>query len=52
MPGQTGLDAVREIRPDDMPATIFVTACDQCAIMDFDVHTNFQEVDQRMGISP
>jgi two-component system LytT family response regulator len=37
MPGKTGLDVVREIGPDDMPATIFVTAYDQYAITAFDV---------------
>ena len=38
MPGRTGLDVVREIGPDEMPATIFVTAYDQYAIKAFDVH--------------
>ena len=37
MPGKTGLDVVREIGADDMPATIFVTAYDQYAITAFDV---------------
>ena len=37
MPGKTGLDVVREIGPDAMPATIFVTAYDQYAIQAFDV---------------
>ena len=37
MPGKTGLDVVREIGPDDMPATIFVTAYDQYALKAFDV---------------
>ncbi len=36
MPGRTGLDVVREIGPDDMPATIFVTAYDQYALKAFD----------------
>jgi two-component system LytT family response regulator len=36
MPGKTGLDVVREIGPDDMPATIFVTAYDQYALKAFD----------------
>jgi len=37
MPGKTGLDVVREIGPDEMPATIFVTAYDQYALKAFDV---------------
>jgi two-component system, LytTR family, response regulator len=37
MPGKTGLEVVREIGPDAMPATIFVTAYDQYAIQAFDV---------------
>lgn len=37
MPGKSGLDVVREIGPDAMPATIFVTAYDQYAIQAFDV---------------
>ena len=37
MPGKTGLDVVREIGADAMPATIFVTAYDQYAIQAFDV---------------
>lgn len=37
MPGKTGLDVVREIGPDAMPATIFVTAYDQYALKAFDV---------------
>jgi two-component system, LytTR family, response regulator len=37
MPGKTGLDVVREIGPDAMPATVFVTAYDQYAIQAFDV---------------
>jgi two-component system, LytTR family, response regulator len=36
MPGKTGLDVVREIGPEDMPATIFVTAYDQYALKAFD----------------
>src|SRR5688500_15076997 len=36
MPVKTGLDVVREIGPDDMPATIFVTAYDQYALKAFD----------------
>jgi two-component system LytT family response regulator len=36
MPGKTGLDVVREIGADDMPATIFVTAYDQYALKAFD----------------
>ena len=37
MPGKTGLEVVREIGADDMPATIFVTAYDQYALKAFDV---------------
>jgi two-component system, LytTR family, response regulator len=37
MPGKTGLDVVREVGPDSMPATIFVTAYDQYALQAFDV---------------
>ncbi len=37
MPGKTGLDVLREIGPEDMPATIFVTAFDQYALTAFDV---------------
>jgi two-component system LytT family response regulator len=37
MPGKTGLDVVREIGVDAMPATIFVTAYDRYAIQAFDV---------------
>ena len=37
MPGKTGLDVVREIGPDVMPATIFVTAFDQYALRAFDL---------------
>lgn len=37
MPGKTGLDVVREVGPDAMPATIFVTAFDQYAVNAFDV---------------
>jgi two-component system LytT family response regulator len=37
MPVMTGLDVVRQIGPDAMPATIFVTAFDQYAIQAFDV---------------
>ncbi|MHB1223895.1 MAG: LytR/AlgR family response regulator transcription factor [Gemmatimonadaceae bacterium] len=37
MPGGTGLDVVREIGSDEMPATIFVTAFDQYALSAFDV---------------
>jgi len=37
MPGKTGLDVVREIGPDAMPATIFVTAYDQYAVEAFAV---------------
>ena len=37
MPGKTGLDVVREIGADAMPATIFVTAYDQYAVEAFAV---------------
>ncbi|MEO5815853.1 MAG: response regulator, partial [Gemmatimonadaceae bacterium] len=32
MPGKTGLDVVREVGAEAMPATIFVTAYDQYAV--------------------
>ena len=38
MPGLTGLDVVREVGPQAMPATVFVTAYDQHALEAFDVH--------------
>jgi len=37
MPGKTGLDVVRDVGPDAMPATIFVTAFDQYALRAFDL---------------
>jgi two-component system, LytTR family, response regulator len=37
MPGKTGLDVVREVGPQEMPATIFVTAYDRYALQAFDV---------------
>ena len=37
MPGMTGLDVVRTIGPEAMPATIFVTAFDQYALRAFEV---------------
>ena len=37
MPGKTGVDVVREIGPERMPPTIFVTAFDQFAVQAFDV---------------
>lgn len=37
MPGATGLDVIREVGPEEMPATIFVTAFDQYALSAFDV---------------
>lgn len=37
MPRKTGLDVVREIGPESMPVTIFVTAYDQFALKAFDV---------------
>jgi two-component system LytT family response regulator len=36
MPGKTGLDVVREVGLEHMPATIFVTAYDQYALKAFD----------------
>jgi two-component system LytT family response regulator len=36
MPVMTGLDVLREVGPDAMPATIFVTAFDQYALHAFD----------------
>ncbi|AHG92654.1 response regulator receiver (plasmid) [Gemmatirosa kalamazoonensis] len=36
MPDGTGLDVVREIGPDAMPVTVFVTAYDQYALKAFD----------------
>jgi Response regulator of the LytR/AlgR family len=37
MPGKTGLDVVREIGPERMPPTIFVTAYDQYALKAFEL---------------
>ena len=37
MPGMTGLDVIRTIGADDMPATVFVTAYDQYALKAFDM---------------
>ena len=37
MPGKTGLDVISTIGPDDMPATVFVTAYDQYALKAFDL---------------
>ena len=37
MPGLTGLDVIREVGPEAMPAVIFVTAYDQHALKAFDV---------------
>ncbi len=37
MPGMTGLDVVRQIGPEQMPITIFVTAYDQYALKAFEV---------------
>ena len=37
MPGKTGLDVVREVGPDEMPATIFVTAYDRHALEAFEL---------------
>lgn len=37
MPGRTGLEVVRDVGPENMPPTIFVTAFDYYAIAAFDV---------------
>ncbi|CAN5237647.1 LytTR family DNA-binding domain-containing protein [soil metagenome] len=37
MPGLTGVEVVREVGPENMPATIFVTAYDQYALQAFEV---------------
>ncbi|HUG52379.1 MAG TPA: LytTR family DNA-binding domain-containing protein [Vicinamibacteria bacterium] len=37
MPGKTGLEVVAEVGPEQMPATIFVTAYDQHALQAFEV---------------
>lgn len=37
MPGKTGLDVIRTIGPEEMPATVFVTAYDQYALKAFDL---------------
>ena len=37
MPGKTGIEVIREIGAEQMPATIFVTAYDQFAVQAFDV---------------
>ena len=37
MPGKTGIEVVREVGAEQMPATIFVTAYDQFAVQAFDV---------------
>ncbi|HUN27153.1 MAG TPA: LytTR family DNA-binding domain-containing protein [Steroidobacteraceae bacterium] len=37
MPGRTGLEVVREVGPERMPATIFCTAYDRYALAAFDV---------------
>jgi two-component system LytT family response regulator len=37
MPGRTGIEVVREIGPERMPPTIFVTAWDQFALEAFDL---------------
>ena len=37
MPGKTGIEVVREIGAEQMPATIFVTAYDHFAVQAFDV---------------
>lgn len=37
MPGMTGFDVIKEIGPEHMPATIFVTAYDRYALKAFDL---------------
>ncbi|MGH8150958.1 MAG: LytR/AlgR family response regulator transcription factor [Steroidobacteraceae bacterium] len=37
MPGRNGLEVVRDVGPENMPATIFVTAYDRYALAAFDV---------------
>jgi two-component system, LytTR family, response regulator len=37
MPGQNGIDVVRSVGPEQMPATVFVTAYDEHAVKAFDV---------------
>lgn len=37
MPGATGIDVIRTIGTEDMPATVFVTAYDQYALKAFDL---------------
>src|SRR5262245_22698301 len=37
MPGKTGIDVVREVGPEAMPLTIFVTAYDRYALQAFDL---------------
>ena len=37
MPGMTGLDVIRELGPDEMPATILVTAYDKHALEAFEL---------------
>lgn len=37
MPGHTGIEVVREVGPENMPPTIFVTAFDHYALAAFDV---------------
>ena len=37
MPGKTGMEVIREIGPERMPTTVFVTAYDQFALQAFEV---------------
>ena len=37
MPGMTGLDVIRELGPDEMPATVLVTAYDKHALEAFEL---------------
>jgi two-component system, LytTR family, response regulator len=38
MPGMTGLDVVRAVGPDQMPATVFITAYDEYAVDAFEAN--------------
>jgi two-component system, LytTR family, response regulator len=38
MPGMSGFDVLSSIGPDEMPATIFLTAYDEYALAAFDIH--------------
>lgn len=38
MPGRSGFDVIREVGPERMPATVFVTAHEEFALQAFEVH--------------